>query len=365
MISRSEAFSPAEPAVVGGPDDDPVDASAGRAVPTTSPPVRSGGTQLLVDAFERGRGGWVTANPTKARSVVSEPSDPVAASLEKAIRDNPAYQRLAQGDKAVADWIMWRASEAPPAERQHYLSRLRTLFETRADPKTKEQLAIECNAKVDLSLALEPLRANAFEHEEEQASAGAVLSTRIGIGGTIYRVDARDPQAVVVKVKIHLVGERTFVAKLKGLEDAIEKRAATHGYTLDVEFVDKRGVDVFTIKADPREWPSSVNMVGGPETLAHEIHHLLGLEDRYDYIERHADNPNLPIDQRLYLFARQMQKAPDPRGDASLMARAGRLLSEDVCAAVQGPQKECIDARKKFDPPGLPAHPVRGPHHVH
>jgi len=57
----------------------------------------------------------------------------------------------------------------------------------------------------------------------------------------------------------------------------------------------------------------------------------------------------------LYWFATQLPKPPDPRYFASWMADTdeGTLLSEHICAVIQGPQKECADARKEFDPAGL------------
>lgn len=97
-------------------------------------------------------------------------------------------------------------------------------------------------------------RGNVFEGQEEQLSAAAVLSTHRGFGGTIFRIDARDPRNVVLKIKIQLRGEPEFIAKIKAFEDSIENRASVRG-------------------------------------------------------------------------------------------------------VIQGPQKECIDARREFDPPDLPAHP--------
>lgn len=317
---------------------------------------------MLVDAFTFERRSLL-ATASKAAS-----PDPAVAILERSIRSNPAYQSLSTGDKAVADWIMWRASMAPPLKQLYYLNKLDTLFKTPSDKPLSagsEALSKQVNAWVDEGVALERARGNVFRGEEELLSAGAVLSNRRGKGGTIYRVDARDPRAVVVKVKIHLQGAPDFIAKIKGFEDSIEKRASTRGYTLDVEFVDKAGADVFSVSSTDKEWPTSKNLAGHPEILAHEIHHLLGLADRYDLIESHADNKSLALNHRLYLFALQMKKPPDPRGPDSLMGkhdRHGPLLSEDVCAVIENLQQECIDARKEFDPPGLPPH---GPHSIH
>jgi hypothetical protein len=159
-------------------------------------------------------------------------------------------------------------------------------------------------------------------------------------------------------LKVHLSGKPELVAKIKEFEDAIEKAASRTGYTVDLEFVNQRGSDVFEVKVDAKHWPVTDNWPGGSETLAHELHHLLGLDDRYDYIEAHADNQFMPVNERVYWFAVQMMKPPDPRGFASLMDNqfTGTLLSEDVCAVLQDHSQACLDARKEWDPPGLPAY---------
>jgi len=346
MISRSGTFPLSlQPALIGGSDED-----AERLPLPSGTAARSPGTALLVSALTP----KVSLSP--------------AAVLEHAIRNSPAYQRLSPGDRGVSDWIMWRASLAEPGERLYYLGKLDTLFKTRYEGHSGSAgaaaLAKATNAEIDASLARERARGNVFKGDEELQSAGASLSTRRGEGGTLYRVDARDPRSVVVKLKVHLKGDPVVVAKVKEFEDSIEKRASTRGYVVDVEFANKGGADVFDVQTNVEQWATSRNWAGGIDTLAHELHHLLGLEDRYDYIESHSGNKFLPVSERLYLFAYQMLKPPDPRGSSSLMGDpdAGTVLSEDVCAVVKAHLKECIDARKEFDPEGLPAYGSRPVH---
>ena len=362
MVSRAGEFPSSNelPSIAELENDAPLElASRTPAAVLAMASAPTPGTAVLVETFSsKQRRVWLVPSNASA-------PDPAVATLERSIRNNPAYQSLSKGDKAVADWIMWRASMAPPLKRIYYLNKLDTLFKTPSDKPGSagaKSLEEKITAAVEESVALERARGNVFKGAEELLSAGAVLSARQGVGGTIYRVDARDPSAVVVKVKIHLAGKPDFVAQIKELEDSIEKRASTRGYTLDIEFVDKRGADVFEVESTPKKWPTSENLAGHTEVLAHEIHHLLGLPDRYDLIEAHAGNNNLALDQRLYLFAYQMKKPPDPRGPDSLMGKHGQLLSEDICAVIKDISKECIDARKEFDPPGLPPH---GPYSVH
>jgi len=323
---------------------------------------RSAGTIALLNAFPAGRDGrWsvtvkVDGQANARRVAPARKELSASALLEQKIRNNPVYQTLSAGDKGVAEWIMWRASLAEPDKRTYYLEKLDTLFNT---PYSKDRSTLEekANGKADASLAQEQARGDVFKGQEEQTSAKAHLTLRTGFRGTHYQVDGSDPRSVVVKVKVHVAGEPSAVTRLKQLEDSIEKQASTAGYVVDLEFVDQPGSDVFEVKVDPKRWPVTDNWTGGTEVVAHELHHLLGLRDRYDYIEAHAGNQDIALDQRLYLFARQMMKPPDPRGSASLMGNhTGRPLSEDVCAVLQDPRKECIDARKEFDPPGLSNH---------
>jgi len=324
---------------------------------------RGAGTSVLVSALTPDRSGLWAQKARSDVAVTPKPGESSAAALERAIRNKPAYLALSKGDKQVAEWVMWRASVAEPEQRQYYLKKLELLFNTpfnaRPGSPGAKSLADRLSTQVDESLARERARGDVFKGQEELRSAEAVLSTRQGLGGTIFRIDARDPRNVVVKIKIQLNGEPELIAKIKALEDSIEKRASVRGYVVDVEFVDQGGPDVFSVKSSTGEWPTAGNLAGSTNVLAHEIHHLLGLSDRYDYIESHADNADMAVNQRLYWFAVQMSKPGDPRSVASWMADhdQGTLLSEDVCAVIQGPQKECIDAREEFDPPHLPTHP--------
>lgn len=302
------------------------------------------------------------SRPSSA-AATSKPSE--AAVLEQKIRNHPAFRRLSSGDQQVAHWIMWRAAQAEPEKRLYYLNKLTTLFDTRHSPPASlgaKELPRQLNEQIDADLAKERARGDVFKGEEEQASAAARMTIRSGRGGVLYRIDARDPKNIVVKLKVRLKGDPQLVVKIKGLEDAIEKRASGPGYTVDLEFVDARAADVYEVLVDSNRWPTVENWAGPAECIAHELHHVLGLRDRYDYIERHAGNQSFSVSNRLYYFAVQMMRSDDPRGASSLMGLGGVLLSEDVCAIAQGSQKECIDERQRFDPPELP--PYDG-HRVH
>ena len=135
--------------------------------------------------------------------------------------------------------------------------------------------------------------------------------------------------------------------------------------------VDHGGRDVFTVGVDPSQWTHAENWAGGrrkdPDgakrtpseerefaalTIAHEAHHLLLLEDRYDYITRHAENPDIGMTDRLKLFREQMVRPLDPLADESLMkgsqATNPVMNDEDICYVAsddRGDYEACFSAR--------------------
>ena len=189
---------------------------------------------------------------------------------------------------------------------------------------------------------------------QEQVAANPVRNwtERRGRNGKIFFVDQSDPNHIVVRIKIRLLaaaGVTTSqdIANEVILEDAIERVAETRGYTIDVVFVDHDGADVFTFNVDFDKWPTAANPVGNARTLAHEIHHLMGLKDRYDYIESHAANRNMLIPDRLRWFREQMNRQPDPNSDTSLMGSGSRMLDDDVCRVAGLDAETCAATRAR------------------
>jgi hypothetical protein len=155
-------------------------------------------------------------------------------------------------------------------------------------------------------------------------------------GKTTFQIDARDVTNIAVQVKVRAVpkgkGTADDVLHVKQLQDLIEKKASTLGYNVDLDFVDTSGPDVFEVGVDPSDWPTSGNWVKA-EALAHELHHLLGLDDLYDYIERHAGNKLMRIPDRIHWFRVQMDKTPEPEAGKSIMGSSttgSRNLPSDI-----------------------------------
>jgi hypothetical protein len=85
---------------VGEPDNDALGGSA-KGTPLTPPaePPERLGTAVLLKAFSpNGSRSWASTVPSGAASAKPK-ADPAVLALERTITNNPAYQRLSEGDK--------------------------------------------------------------------------------------------------------------------------------------------------------------------------------------------------------------------------------------------------------------------------
>ena len=195
----------------------------------------------------------------------------------------------------------------------------------------------------------------AVNSEENQTTTPPrVWTPQRGVGNKIYRVDARDPGNIFVKIKVKLNGSNAQdIANVKEMEDGIEKKAATFGYTVNLEFVDTVGTDVFNVGVDLTQWTNSGNWSGSINSLAHEMHHLMGLDDRYNYIDAHAANADMDMPDRIYWFRQQMNKSASARDVDSIMndQNAGTVLTDDMATVAHVSEADIIagqQARRDF-----------------
>jgi hypothetical protein len=296
-----------------------------------------------------------------------------AATLEKEILADPVYKKLADDSKARVWWIIAQAKTKPlgdaRGQRNYYLTKLKVAITTpfkgtetgKAEYGCSPEAEKENREEVEKALKIEKFfwEGSGFENvEETMVATGTKKVQRVGEGGKLFSVDRSDPRNIRVQIKVKLNGKPEEVASIKKLEDAIERESHTKGYYLDIVFVDKSGPDIFEFTVSFCQWANSGNWASGPTTLSHEVHHALGLADRYDYIEAHADNEQMNVSMRLVWFAEQMQKKTGPRDPYSKMdTNSNPLLAEDVCAVAFpiGPDRQkCINARKDLDPSGIP-----------
>ncbi|HWT13270.1 MAG TPA: DUF4157 domain-containing protein, partial [Allosphingosinicella sp.] len=265
------------------------------------------------------------------------------------------FRNLSRRHQQLAEHIIDGARGSPCP--MYYITQLLRMFNTPVASSTT--FAANQRTMTGTAVAAEQARlagggASQANVEEDLASAPTRQFTSMrGEDGTTYQVDNTDPNNVIVRLRVQPVargrGNAEDVRRTISLEDGIEKASGTRGYSLDVNFVQRGGADVFTVGVDPSRWTTSRNWVGEPRTIAHEAHHLLGLEDRYNYIRSHTANANMAMGDRLWWFREQMVRPPDATAGQSMMANHHQLgtvmTEEDICAVAGGDYERCLRAR--------------------
>jgi len=166
-------------------------------------------------------------------------------------------------------------------------------------------------------------------------------------GSAYYYVARSDPNNLFVHLRIHLTGDSEQIKNIISVKRNIESHVSIPGFSFVVEFVGFSGDDIFEVSANPDAWPNSRNFAGGNyKVYAHEIFHLMGLDDEYNLIESHAKNPYLSVSMRLKLFLAQMDRviSADAR-DGIMSNHNNKALQRHVCIAV-GEGEACVKERK-------------------
>jgi hypothetical protein len=258
--------------------------------------------------------------------------------------------------RQIADQIIRDAK--PRDDCMYYINYLHTLFSVPENPASSvsaQQGPVLQQAAQDEQTRLQDPQAQQaaqFEENLSAAVAGANWTQLSGQDGVHYYIDRTDPTNMVVKVKVRLTGRQAPVAQARSLEDAIEKQANTAGYTIDLQFVNRRGQDVFQAEVDPSEWATSGNWVGTPDVMAHELHHLLNLPDRYNYIEAHSGNADMYVCNRIHWFLEEFNRGGDPNRYTSFMGEGNLVTDADVCQVAQfADQSDCMRRRETIRQP--------------
>jgi hypothetical protein len=240
----------------------------------------------------------------------------------------------------------------------YYINFLHTLFSVPENPASTigaQQGPILQQAAQDEQTRLQDPQAQQNAQFEENLSGAVAASnwTQLsGQGGVHYYVDRTDPTNIVVRVRVRLTGNATRVSQARSLEDAIEKHANTAGYTVDLQFVNTTGHDVFQAGVDPGAWATSGNWVGTPDVMAHELHHLLNLPDRYNYIEDHSGNADMYICNRIHWFLEEFNRPTDPNQQTSFMGYGNLVTDADICQVAQyTDQADCMRRREAIRQP--------------
>jgi hypothetical protein len=270
-----------------------------------------------------------------------------------AIRNLDAYKGLPRRARQLANQIMTIARRRDNC--LYYLDKLELLFATADQAATStasefRQIVRDAADQEQSRMATAEGQRLSGVEEALSGEAGRQWTERRGQDNKIFRVDNSDPNNIVVRARVRLQrrgqGTEQDVGDIRSLEDAIEKAGSTSGYTLNLEFVTTNGPDVFTVGVDMSQWTTSGNWVGRARSLAHELHHLLRLDDRYNYIEAHAGNPKMKMATRLHWFRVQMDRADDPLRGESLMGSGKRMLDDDVCRVAGLDLATCMATRQ-------------------
>lgn len=284
------------------------------------------------------------------------------------IKALPLYLRAPTHPKAIytpaevktkTDDIIKKAKDRD--ECLYYIKKLKLLFSTVEDPpgaigdEFKKTLADESASE---KTRLDTDTGKADKNVEENAKPD-IKTTGKKIKnekhGKYYYVDSTDITNIYVMAQVKLKGDKTFTDQVKQMEDGIEKAASTQGYTVNLIFTERTGNDIFETDVDPTRWPTSGNWVRGVDTLAHELHHMLNLPDRYNYIESHSENKKMYVADRIHWFTEEFNRTEDPNINNSFMGKGDLVMPEDVCKVVNPTdataEADCITKRKAMDYP--------------
>jgi len=290
----------------------------------------------------------------------------------KKLKEHAVYKKQQPNEKTLVAEILGIIRTRDDALAQ--MSQLELLFNT-PEGKDAEQTAavnIEIGAAEKANterLTKKTSKAPKHTGDEEAVSTakGRTFTKRKGRDGSLFQIDARDVTDIALIVQVHLTATKKTkdntdaITKIKGLEDAIEKRIATLGYSLDLTFVNAGGPEVFTINIDTGKWADAGNIAGGDATFAHELHHLLGLEeDRYDYTG-HAITKSMPVATRIYWFRQEFKKTITNNPESMMSDENKPLLDDDVCMVagkktktdIDACVKQRVDARNKIVDPAI------------
>lgn len=272
------------------------------------------------------------------------------------ILGHPRYQKLSTVARKRVGEILTRAAASPAYS--YYMARLKLLLDTKDAPATAQSGSTHARMAALIEQALDRAAKRLEGMTPEQKTEHVKMEERKAdapqrrwetysppTGGS-YLVDRRDPKYLFVRIKVMLLGDDGTPTKIVRLEDSIEKHVWLPGFSVDLVFVTKPGPDVFEARTDLAGWTTSGNWVGRAESLGHELFHLLGLDDEYDYIEAHAANAHMATGSRLHWFLVQMGRKMPVDGYQGIMGNSLlKPLDRHACQAVGLPIEPCVKER--------------------
>lgn len=276
---------------------------------------------------------------------------------------NKAFNHLNTREKNTVKRIVENIKSRPEKEQAYYFDKLEKLLTTKAvKPESEENKKFAKNRKDRLVKAVKQVeekvksmpkkdREHFLNSEEEYETYGNPEWEVYYPEGErnsvlVYR---EEPTDIMVKIKVRVSGKDEVVRWIHSLEDAIEKHLYRDGFSVNLEFVDYRGDDVFEVGCDLSKWITSRNWGGNEAVMAHELMHLLGLPDEYDGIASHAENKHLSTSVRLWYFEKQLREPFLPDAKYGIMYNHwNKPLHRHVCSAVGLEEKSCVEERKEY-----------------
>lgn len=274
------------------------------------------------------------------------------ARVPEAFTREPAFGALKPEAKAdIAEIIRLASKRSDGAD---FLEKVKAVLETPYVPAS-----VEDGSRAEVAQAVAAAAAaggDAGAEERISADPARRWTTLTPKGGraTVLReqgkkvphidVDRSDPNNIVARVRVHLSG--ALAGDVAKLEDAIEKHVNRPGFTVDLQLVDQPGPDVYEVNTDPTKWAEADNWVGNANTLGHELMHLLGLDDEYDY-RSHATNAAMTMEERLHWLKVEAGRAPAPADawQGIMTDQNNPVLDRQVRAVAQLPVQRTDDAR--------------------
>ncbi len=252
------------------------------------------------------------------------------------LKKYPNFEKLGEKEKKILNRIDKKLVSHP--NKEYYYSRLRDLLLVPQKTIKINKLAKKQKKDLKVSVKNESQKATVKNPTPKSSliNYGWVKVFPFGKNGPYFYLWANNPLDIKVKINIYVDTDTETQQKIYSLESAIEDHVARKGFEVDITFVSAEYEEIqstFTVKSNHGEWATAINWVGGKNTMAHELMHLLGLDDEYNKIEMHYDNDAMPWEQRLLIFLYGIdQEIPEDAEDGIMVYGTLKPLQRHVCA---------------------------------
>lgn len=276
------------------------------------------------------------------------------SSLNSMLKTHENYHILTDEEKNLLNRVLSKIEDSP--RQAYYIEKLIDMLNTpyiKSDKKFKsmQRNRLRNSVENEKKILIKRKKSinDATSHKEETLQTkhkSGWIKLRPHYGDPFIWVHRDDPLNILVYVLIYLEGDKESIEEIKFLEDAVEKHLHMDGFSVNVVFVDQYIEDMTSkVKVEHGKWASTYNWTGDKYTLAHELMHILGLQDEYDKIEDHYDNKNLTWEYRLRIFLFNIdKKLPDDALDGIMSHNTNKPLQRHICAIAKL-GKDCVEKR--------------------